>query len=276
MSLSANRYLEDIFLSNGKEKQLSWLRQQINSILSAKSKQKLYITYSLCANHFNADVTFDLVYEQQSFTVNTTLLEAARLYLLQTVLIQKTNFVKAVQQLIQVADKTELEAFLKHLYLLPNAIDYKFAGVEALRTNIATVFNAISQQNPYPGAYFNDAEWNQMYLKAAFMQQDLTKILDVDKRANKDLTRIILDYTHERWAAGRTIDPLFWRPVSKFIDGDVLHDLERLFSSANIKERKAATLVCQSATNESAKKLLKENNEFQEDAISGKLTWQNI
>ena len=151
---------------------------------------------------------------------NAKLIEVARIYLLTKILVEKEAVFKAkVQNLIQVADISELETFLKYLIVLPNAENYHFAAVEALRTNITTVFDAIAMNNPYPKKYFNDQQWNQMYLKAAFMQRDLSEIIGVDERANKDLARIISDYAHERWAASRTIDPGFWRPVSNYLEG---------------------------------------------------------
>ena len=152
-------------------------------------------------------------------------------------------FAPKVANIIQVADTGELETFLKFLILLPNPENYKSAAVDALRTNISTVFNAIAFHNPYPSLFFNDQQWNQMYLKTAFMQGDLSAILDIDERANKDLARIISDYAHERWAASRDIDPYFWRPVSKFLDDTLLLDMKRLLESGNPTENKGGSIM---------------------------------
>src|SRR5690554_542599 len=115
-----------------------------------------------------------------------------------------------------------------------------------------------------------------MYLKAAFMQQDLMGILSVDKRANRDLVRIISDYAHERWAASREIDPLFWRPVSRFLDGQLLGDMERLFQSENILERRSAALCCHASPFPGAKALLDKYPELKRAVDSGKLTWETL
>ena len=196
--------------------------------------------------------------------------------MLLTVLQNDATYVEAVKKLIQIADKSELEAFLKYLVLLPNPENYQFAAVEALRTNISTVFEAISKHNPYPSLYFTDQQWNQMYLKAAFMQLDLSAIVDIDKRANADLAQIISDYAHERWAASRTIDPYFWRPVSNFIVDGLVNDIERLFDSENIKEKYAAALVCETSKLETAKNLLNNYPDLKSKVASGEITWQRI
>src|SRR5690606_6398077 len=155
----------------------------------------------------------------------------------------------------QVADTSELVTFLKYLMLLPNAESFRATAVATLRTNVSTVFDAIALNNPYPSKYFNDQQWNQMYLKAAFMQRDLSKIVDIDKRANADLARIISDYAHERWAASRDIDPYFWRPVPQFLDDRLLSDMERLLNSDNVAEKMVGALCCYLSDNGRAKSL---------------------
>jgi hypothetical protein len=115
-----------------------------------------------------------------------------------------------------------------------------------------------------------------MYLKAAFMQRDLSKIVDIDKRANKDLARIISDYAHERWSASRNIDPYFWRPVSQFLEGQLLLDMERLLNSDNVSEKKAGALCCYRSDNEKARELLKKYPDLLKQAESEKISWENI
>jgi hypothetical protein len=115
-----------------------------------------------------------------------------------------------------------------------------------------------------------------MYLKAAFMQQNLNKIVQVEKRANRELTRIISDYAHERWAASREIDPCFWRPVGNFMDEKLLKDMKRLFASDTMAEKKAAALCCFHSNLNEAKALLVEFPELAKGVENGSITWLNI
>jgi hypothetical protein len=281
MTKTSKEYLSDILKLNLEKTEFEWLMDAITRVVNAKSKKDLYISYSLCTSKIKdrpisdfGDENFQ--WENYLKQQKASTLEMSRIFMLLSVLELEEVFLKPVQQLIQISDKTELETFLKYLVLLPKPEHFKFAAVEALRTNIATVFNAISQMNPYPSRYFTTAEWNQMYLKSAFMQQDLKRISEVEKMANKDLTRIISDYAHERWAASRDIDPMFWRPVSPFLEGALVNDIERLFQSENQREQKAATLVCFHSDTQPAKKLLDTYNTYLQQVEKGELTWKNV
>lgn len=261
--------------------ELEWLNNAIKEIEQQGTARKLYLNYSLCGNKINHTplISFsenptdleDYLRKQRADTV-----EISRVWILLSALQNNITFVNAVKNLIQIADKSELETFLKYLIFLPDPKNYQFAAVEALRTNISTVFEAISKHNPYPSLFFTDHQWNQMYLKAAFMQLDLSTIVSIDKRANADLAQIISDYAHERWAASRTIDPYFWRPVSNFLTDDLINDVKCLFESTNVKEQYAAALVCKNSKLEVAKRLLDKYPELKQKAECGEITWQNI
>lgn len=265
------------FLGNGT---LEWLQEKLKAIVSQKSAKELYLTYSLLASKVQKTVLplepeTDL--EQYLLDQGMDTLQLARIALLVQVLeVDRDFFGDKVANLIQVADKTELETFLKFLVLLPHPEDYKMVAVDALRTNIGSVFNAIALHNPYPAAYFSESEWNQMYLKAVFIETRLQDLLEVDQRANADLARIISDYAHERWAAGRAINPLFWRPVAPFLDAKLLADVEKLFQSNDPKEAWVAVLLCQSSPKEGAKELLSRYPKIENEVQSQQMDWAKI
>ncbi|NKI31927.1 EboA domain-containing protein [Croceivirga thetidis] len=273
--------LEGLLKKNLVKSEFDWIAKAINETIDSASSRKLYLNYSLC----NSKIEDEELSEFKSIPSHlgqylslkkASGRELSRIWLLREVLENDESFVDAVKKLIEISDTAELETFLKYLTLLPNPQNYQFAAVEALRTNIATVFDAISQYNPYPVKFFTDQQWNQMFLKAAFMQQDLGAIANIDERANADLARIISDYAHERWAASRTIDPLFWRPVSNFLTGTLVNDIKRLFSSENPRENKAAALVCFNSKLTVAEDLLKEYPKLREEIKEGSLTWQTL
>lgn len=283
MGFTDTKELKSIVYANLDHATTDWIDEKLDAIISSESAKDLYLAYSLLAHKINSDKVLEVKYldnDKLSKYVriqNASILQLARIYLLSKVLEENSGYFQPkVANLIQVADKAELETFLKFLILLPNPENYKQAAVEALRTNIATVFDAISANNPYPSAYFNDQQWNQMYLKAAFMQQDLSRILDIDKRANADLSRIISDYAHERWAASRDVDPLFWRPVGGFLDDGLLNDMKRLLQSDNPVENRVGALCCSKSDAPKAKALLNEYPDLGEAASQGKINWSNV
>ncbi len=240
------------------------------------------MAYSLLYKDFKETDTVDYGEGDDSTTQylrhhRAEVLEMARIFLLTEVLEADAPFFRdKVANIIQVADTSELATFLRFLPLLPEKDHFKFTAVEALRTNISILFDAIALENPYPAAHFNDQQWNQMYLKAAFMQRDLSLIMDVDGRANKDLARIISDYAHERWAASRSIDPMFWRPVAPFLEGVLLEDMARLLDSEDVVERRAGALSCHHANTPSAKALLQGHEALVAAIEEEKLTWNTL
>lgn len=273
--------LEPVLIENLEEAEFQWLSNSIDDIVSSKNSRQLYIAYSLCANKIrNKDLTYA---EALNSDIREYLeiqgaktIEIGRLWLLISVLRRESDLEVYVKKIIEVADNEELETFLKYLAFLPNPRNFQFAGVEALRTNISTVFEAISSYNPYPALYFSEQQWNQMYLKAAFMQLDLSKIVGIDDRANQSLARIISDYAHERWAASRSIDPYFWRPVSNFLEGELIEDIKRLLQSKDEKERLAATLVCQNSNLEVGKQLLEAYTESNIHIGNTLVSWNTL
>lgn len=274
--------IQNIVIKYGKPESVAWLKDKIEKMAGNKSSKDLFMTYSLLNVKFSAlkPISFDDLDNDSSRYFNAhkaNILQVARIYLLSEVLSQDIEFyTPKVANIIQVADTGELETFLKYLVLLPNPEAYKQTAVEALRTNIAIIFDAISLNNPYPAKYFNDQQWNQMYLKAAFMERDLSQIESVDERANEDLTRIISDYAHERWAASRKIDPMFWRPVSKFLNEELLNDMNTLLESEDVIENKSGALCCYYSENDKAIALLNNKPELKHKVADGQINWNTI
>jgi hypothetical protein len=89
------------------------------------------------------------------------------------------------------------------------------------------VFEAIALRNPYPAQHFDEAAWNQMILKALFIESSLSPIYGLDQRRNPTLARMAIDYVHERWAARRKVNPELWRLVAPFVTAAIRPDLER-------------------------------------------------
>ncbi|MDC6353713.1 MULTISPECIES: EboA domain-containing protein [unclassified Robiginitalea] len=259
---NVSRRLRILLTDTLKPGQLEWLDERIDRITGEPSGKDLFLSYSLIGrkipgsgvelNQAAPSAVTDYIWEH-----GIRCDQLARIYLLASVLeADPEYFTPKVATLIQVADTGELVTFLRYLPVLPAAGAFKESAVEALRTNIATVFDAIALGNPYPVEHFNQQQWNQMYLKAAFMGRDLLQIQGVGKRANAELARIISDYAHERWAASRAVDPQIWRPVGPFLEGPLIGDMQRLLDSPDIREQQAGYLCCRASDSEAAGKLI--------------------
>jgi hypothetical protein len=67
------------------------------------------------------------------------------------------------------------------------------------------VFEAIAHDNPYPAAYFPDAAFDQLVLKAIFLGVPVDRIVGLGERVTEVTARMARDYADERRAAGRDV-----------------------------------------------------------------------
>jgi len=99
----------------------------------------------------------------------------------------------------------EQESVLRTLSLLPEPARFTETGVAACRTNAKRVFEAIACDNPFPAAYFPELSFNQMTMKAVFIEAPVARIEGLAERRNPELLRMARDYASERRAAGRPV-----------------------------------------------------------------------
>jgi hypothetical protein len=137
------------------------------------------------------------------------------------------------------------------------------------------VFEAVAHRNPYPKEQFAENRWNHMVLKALFVGSTLHPIQGLDERANPTLARMLTDYAHERWAAGRPVSPELWRCVGPYADTEALADLQRMLAAGSAIERRAAALALHASPDARAQELL--DSAPERAAIEGgKLSWQSL
>jgi len=110
-----------------------------------------------------------------------------------------------VHELFTRGDTPEKCAILCALPLFSCPQDYHDTAVLATRGYIREVFESIALQNPYPAKYFGDPVFNQMLLKAFFLDVPLADVIGLDRRINDELHRMAADFIKERTAAGRAL-----------------------------------------------------------------------
>jgi hypothetical protein len=116
-----------------------------------------------------------------------------------------------VEECCRHGDNRERGAVLRALPLLPSAERFVAVGIDACRTHIQPLFEAIACENPYPARHFPDLNFNQMVLKALFTGVALARVVQLDARVTPELGRMANDYASERRAAGRSVPPDLWR-----------------------------------------------------------------
>jgi hypothetical protein len=110
-----------------------------------------------------------------------------------------------VDEVYRRGDSREQAALLRALGLLPGADRFLPTAVEACRTNVRAVFEAIACGNPYPARHFPDPSFNQMVLKVLFVELPLASVAGLAGRITAELRRMADDYARERRAAGRPV-----------------------------------------------------------------------
>lgn len=125
--------------------------------------------------------------------------------LLRAAALSLPEFKALVEESYHHGDNSERQAVLRALALLPGPGRFLPLAIEACRTSIQPLFEAIACENPYPAAHFPELNFNQMVLKALFIGVPLARIVGLRGRITADLRRMAADYASERRAAARSV-----------------------------------------------------------------------
>jgi hypothetical protein len=105
----------------------------------------------------------------------------------------------------QKGDNGEQVSTLRALCFLPRPADFLESTIDATRTNVFQVFEALANDNPYPSQCFPELHFNQLVMKALFMGVPVSKIVGYQGRVTSELVRMALDFAAERRAAEREV-----------------------------------------------------------------------
>jgi len=189
----------------------------------------------------------------------------------------QATFADRLDALVRSGEIGEQIALLRGLPLYPGSGGLLSIAGEGIRSAMQPVYEAVAHRNPFPLEEFTEAMWNQMVVKALFIGSTLAPIQGIDERRNGELARMLLDYAHERWAAGRPVSPELWRCVGPFaVAGDDFDDLLRVFSSGEATERRAAALALAECPTPQALVALEATPELWREIRSGKLTRETL
>jgi hypothetical protein len=230
----------------------AWLDARCADIAGGAPERRFFMDVSAASRH-TGKAPLDLNAEQQAAAdaarggwrpAGWTADQAARTLL---VLSLPGTPVATLDRLFECADLGELVALYQALPVLPNPADHVARCAEGVRTNMTDVFRAVAHGNPYPKEYLPEAAWNQMVLKSLFIGVELAPIMGLDERANPALMRMLCDYAHERWAAGREVSPELWRCVGPFADEAAKQDLKKVLETGTDAEQAAARQALENA-----------------------------
>lgn len=188
----------------------------------------------------------------------------------------KPEFMDKLDKLFTSSDLGEGVALYQSLPVLPYPDDLTDRAAEGIRTNITSIFNAVALRNPYPADFFDDDAWNQMILKSLFVGSPIYPIMGVDKRANKPLARMLVEYAHERWSAGRDVSPELWRSVGPYIDDNISEDIEKELTHDSAIHQHAAARALIDSSSDAANRLLKKYEILRKEVETKDIGWNDI
>jgi hypothetical protein len=145
------------------------------------------------------------------------------------------------------AEINELIALCRGLPLYPAPALIEPRAREAVRSGMKPVFEAVAHRNPYPRETFAEEAWNQMVVKAFFIESTLWPIQGLDERANPRLARMLVGLAQERWAAQRPVSGEVWRCVAPHADDEGVAALAHGWTRGNDTARLAIALALQMA-----------------------------
>jgi len=282
---SARKFLYQLIVDQGPESAEEWLNQQTEKIKWDTTNKTLYISFSACPRFVGkGPLRLSDKIEQEAQSLRNgfsmegwTLDQAARTYFLLLIPTEnEAHYIKTLEMLFGAADVKEQKALYSALPLLAHPEKLTKRTAEGNRTNMTVVFNAIALNNPYPAEYLEENAWNQMILKAVFTERPLFKISGADDRANANLAKMLRDFAHERWAAGRPVTPELWRFVAPFTEENYLSDIERILNEGSNLVREAGALVCTQSNSPKIKALLDQKPELKEKATNQQLNWDDL
>ncbi|RAJ10756.1 hypothetical protein LX64_00363 [Chitinophaga skermanii] len=276
--------LEDLLFTYASEQGKQWLDGKLGQYAAQFVKSQFNATFSAIPRFVGKQVITLSTQEAEKLDALVPGFSALPLsidrlartwWILQVPTNNEDQYITTIEPLFLAAEMNELVTLYRALPLLAFPSHWTHLTSEGIRSNIASVQDAVMLQNPYPASYLNENAWNQLVLKAIFTNKPVHQIIGLDERANASLALVLSDYAHERWAAGRTVDPMLWRLVGPFINEKNLPDITRVLQAENNVEREAAALACAAADYPPAKTLLQQSN-LAQAVENGSLTWNTV
>lgn len=113
-------------------------------------------------------------------------------------------------------DSLEKIAVIRTLSLLPFPERFVEIARDAGRINEISMFGALACNNPYPARYYPELAWNQLYMKAVFLDLPLAQMLGARERDNAELSRMALQYIEQQESAGRRFPADLFSAIAAF------------------------------------------------------------
>lgn len=114
----------------------------------------------------------------------------------------------------QAGEARERQAVLRVLPFLPSTERFVDLAVDATRSDVPQVFEAIACENPYPAAHLGGEDFNELVIRALAHGVAIDRVVGLTDRVTPELVRLATAYAHERMGTGRALPPGIGRLLS--------------------------------------------------------------
>lgn len=201
-----------------------WLSDQLALVAIEKSNRSVDLAFGLCPERLgNEPVVLnnlqrgDLHQCMPGWQLDGTPVDAIARMLVVTCFSDPKQLAEQLTRLLRHADLAEQLALYRGLPLYPASATINDRLTDGLHSNIRDVFEAIAHNNPYAAWHLDTHRFNQMVLKAVFIDSKLAQIYQLEQRNNEELIRILLDCARERRAASRSVSDELWTLAMPFM-----------------------------------------------------------
>jgi len=164
-----------------------------------------------------------------------------------------------IEEAFSTADLNESIDLYQIIPLFPSNPERTLRALEGLRSSASVVFNAVAHYNPLP-LEFDEAAWNQMILKALFIDSALSPIIHLEAHWNRNLSNMLSDYAEERISAKRPVPLELWRCISSTLSDRHQNMIASQWHNENQNIRSALRLCLEPCTLAWAMELKQQSN----------------
>jgi hypothetical protein len=187
------------------------------------------------------------------------------------------SFAERLDRFCETAEINELIALCLGFAIYPATAPIEPRAREAIRSGMKPVFEAVAHRNPYPCEVFAEDDWNQMVVKAVFIESPLWPIQGLDRRGNPRLSRMLVALATERRAAGRPISGEIWRCIAPHMDAAAESALTYAWNAGAENDRLAIALALKSVPDTAAGLPFKHQlHDVQAKLDAGNLGWRDL
>ena len=179
-------------------------------------------------------------------------------------------------RLLRSGDRAQAVALYRALPLLPYPERHLHWAQEALRADDRALLEAVALFNPYPADHFDEAGWNRMILKAAFLGVPVAGVVGLERRANNVLAHELRDFARQRRQSGQRVPIDMWQAAGDKVSNHVVDELATELDGPDVDVAMAAALALSKSRDPRAAEALSKRPELAEAVRTGRLTWERL